>query len=145
MKSHKIKKTSWLRRRFIKSKALLEVLSWTDEASALREQILMDSAYQLVGDKVIVNINRKTQDAHVMIEVLGIPKIGLAFTDLEASTSLVYDFEESAFDVDFLTIKKRAEEIFRAVSYNLEDNYHIVFKAHNLALHFFIQKDYIES
>ena len=145
MKSHKIKKISWPRRRFIQSAALSGPLDWSDEGSVLREKILMDSAYQLVGDIFFLRANRKTEDLTVMIEVLGIPKIGLSFKDYEACTGLVYEFPESAFDVDFLTIKKRAEEIMRGVSYNLDDNYHIVLEGKNLALHFFIQKDYIES
>lgn len=145
MKSHKIKKISWPRRRFIQSAALSGPLDWSDEGSVLREKILMDSAYQLVGDIFFLRANRKTEDLTVMIEVLGIPKIGLSFKDYEACTGLVYEFPESAFDVDFLTIKKRAEEIMRGVSYNLDDNYHIVLEGKNLALHFFIQKDYIDS
>lgn len=116
-----------------------------DEASLLREKILMDSAYQLIGQKVLLSINSRTQELRVMIEVLGIPKIGLSFTDIESKEGLIYEFPESAFDVDFLTIKKRAEDIIKAVSYNLEDNYHIVLEGKNLGLHFFIQKDYIHS
>ena len=143
--SHKIKKTSWLRRRFVISNTPLDPLSWSDLSSELKQKILIDSAYQLVGDKTILKVSDKNSDTQVMIEVLGIPKLGLDFIDLEAAECLEYEFPECAFDVDFLTVKERAAELMRAVSYNLEDEYHIVLSGRNLALHFFIQKDYIQS
>lgn len=148
MTTTKLKKTSWGRRRFIKSEALPNLSSWShwaDAYEALRQRILSDSTYQLVGQKMILSLDVKTEVGNTLIEVLGIPRQDLVFLDMEPTSILVCELEESPFDVDFLTVKKRAMEIMRGISYNLEDNFHIVAEGEKLGLHFFLQKDYIQS
>ena len=145
MATQKIKKTSWLRRRFIKGSALQNPDSWVDEAFGLRKKIRSDSTFQLVGDKAELQVSFTRDEIHVLIEVLGIPQMGLSIIDQEPSEVLIYEFSEKAFEVDFATLKERAHELKRKISYPLEDSFHIVSEAENLALHFFIQKDYILS
>lgn len=148
MTTTKLKKTSWGRRRFIKSEALPNLSSWSnwgDANEALRQRILSDSTYQMIGQKMILSLDVKTEVGNTLIEVLGIPRQDLAFLDMEPTSVLVYELEESPFDVDFLTVKKRAMEIMKGISYNLEDNFHIVAEGEKLGLHFFLQKDYIQS
>jgi hypothetical protein len=143
--SLKIKKSSWARRRFIESAPLKSVEAWMDEASRIKQQILTDSSFQLVGDKVHLQVNSGTDVARVLVEVLGIPRAGLNVVDLEPCEVLVYNYPEDLFSVDFLTLKKTAVELKSKLSYSVAEDYHIVFEGKNLALHFFIQKDYIQT
>jgi hypothetical protein len=145
MAVQKIKKTAVARRRFIQSRALPNLETWMDEGESLKHTIVSESTYQLVGDKTILSINSKTQHAHVLIEVLGIPQLGLSYVDMEAVEVLVCELPETVFSVDFLTLKERAEALKQKIAHSLEDSYHIVFEANHLALHFFMQKDYIQS
>lgn len=145
MAIQKLKKMTWLRRRFIKGKVLLNLETWMDEAEGLKQRILTDSTFQLVGNKVILSFNPETQDGHVLFEVLGIPGSTLQYYDQEPGETLVCDLGISAFDVDFLTIIKRAVDLKRQIAHSLEESFHIVFEGRNLTLHFFIQKDYIQA
>jgi hypothetical protein len=145
MAIQKIKKTSWLRRRFIQGKALRNLDTWLDEAEILKNKILTDSTYQLVGDKVILSFNPLTKIGHVLFEVLGIPGSSLQYVDLEPGDTLICELELGPFDVDFLTVIARAEALKQKITHSLEETFHIVFEGHNLALHFFIQKDYIQA
>lgn len=145
MAAYKIKKSARLRRRFIQSEALDNLSLWFDISESLKEKIKTDSTFQIIGDKSIVSVNPQTGVAHVMVEVLGIPKEGLKMIDLDPCELLIYDFPESAIEVDFDTIKTRARELSKVITHRLEDSYHIVFDGINLGLHFFIQKDYIEQ
>lgn len=145
MSTTKLKKTSWGRKRFIKSEALFDPSTWADAVENLKQKILMDSTYQLVGKKMILALDVKTESAHALVEVLGIPRQDLTFLDLGPLSVLTCELEESPFDVDFLTVKKRALDIMKGLSYNLEDNFHIVVEGEKLGLHFFLQKDYIQS
>lgn len=145
MAAYKIKKTARLRRRFIESEALERFESWFDISEKMKEQIKTDSTFQIVGDKSIVEVNYKTQVSHVLVEVLGIPQAGLQISDQEPSELLIYDFPESSFEIDFGAITVRAADLMSVITHRLEHSYHIVFDGLNLSLHFFIQKDYIES
>jgi len=148
MGAYKIKKTAWLRRRFIQSEALLGLESWFDVSEKLKEIIKTDSTFQLVGDKTILSLDSKdlkSQNAHVLVEVLGIPKINLKIKDLEPCELLIYQCPEAAFSVDFETLKARALDMMGVIKLPLEDHFHIVSDGLNLELHFFIQKDYIHS
>ena len=145
MASFKIQKKSWLRRRFIKSEALHAIEGWSDVSEKLKEKILTDSTYQLVGNKVVLAINAETQETHILVEVLGIPKEGFQILDFEPRECLLYEHPETIFDVDFLTLKDRGRDLIKGIPHHLEDSYHIVFEGEKIALHFFIQKDYIDS
>lgn len=145
MAAYKIKKIAWLRRRFIQSEALLGLESWFDVSEKLKEIIKTDSSYQLVGDKTILRMDSKSQNAHVLVEVLGIPKINLKTIDVEAGELLIYQCPETAFSIDFDNLKARALDLMGVINLQLEDHFHIVSDGLNLELHFFIQKDYIHS
>lgn len=145
MAAYKIKKTVRLRRRFIESEALERFESWFDISENLKEHIKTDSTFQIVGDKSVIAVNYKTQVGHVLVEVLGIPKVGLQIVDQEPCELLIYDFPESSFEIDFEAITTRAADLMKVITHRLEHSYHIVFNGLNLSLHFFIQKDYIES
>ena len=145
MGAYKIKKKAWLRRRFIQSEALLDLGSWFDVSEKLKEISKTDSTFQLIGDKSIMALDSKSENAYVLVEVLGIPKINLKIVDLEACELFVYQCSETAFSVDFETLKTRALDLMSVIKLPLEDHFHIVSDGLNLELHFFIQKDYIDS
>lgn len=145
MAAFKIKKLSRLRRRFIQSEALASLESWFDVSEKLRDQIKTDSTFQIVGDKAHLSFNSKSQMAHVLVEVLGIPQVGHQILDSEACEFMVYKCPEAPFEVDFAAIKARALDLMSVINLPLESAYHIVSDGLNLELHFFIQKDYIHS
>lgn len=145
MAAYKIKKSAQLRKRFIQSEALDNNESGFDVSEKLKDQIKTDSTFQIVGDKTIFRINPKTQISHVLVEVLGIPKVGFKILDLEPCELLVYSCPESAFEIDIEALKARAADLMGVITHRLEDSFHIVFNGLNLELHFFIQKDYIHS
>lgn len=145
MAAYKIKKSARLRRRFIQSEALERFESWFDISEKLKDQIKTDSTFQLIGDKTVISINRKTGISHVLVEVLGIPKDGFKIIDQEPSELLIYNCPETPFEIDFESVKARAADLMRVITHRLEDTFHIVSDGLNLELHFFIQKDYIHS
>ncbi|MBC7712632.1 MAG: hypothetical protein H7177_04810 [Rhizobacter sp.] len=138
MADFKLKKISWLRRRFIRSASLQNLNDWTDVYEDLKEQILTSSAFQLVGHKGIIEINSTSGTAHVLLEVVGVPKAGFDSRDIEPQDVLVFDHPENSFSVDFLTLKKLATAIMKGIPGPISDTYHIVFDGLNLSLHFFI-------
>ena len=145
MAIQRIKKTSWLRRRFIESPPLKNLETWVDEAAVLKARIHNESTYQVVGDKTILRVNSHSGRVTVLIEVLGIPQINLPYIDLEPTETLICAVAESALDVDFLTLMDRADTLRSKITYSLESDFHIVLEGQNLTLHFFIQKDYIQA
>lgn len=134
----KLKKINWQRRRFIRSASLAELSDWSDVYEDLKANILTETAYQLVGHKSIVEIESTTGQGHVLVEVVGVPKAGFPSEDVEPREVLVFDFQKSAFNVDFLALKHEAKAIMSGISHRLDSTYHIVFDGDHLALHFFI-------
>lgn len=134
----KLKKISWLRRRFIRSRALSNLNDWSDIYEDMKKEILTETAFQLVGHKGIVEIDSLSDQAHVLVEVVGVPKAGFPSEDQEARDVLVFDYSTTVFDVDFLTLKREAQAIISGIQRPLDPLYHIVFDGHHLALHFFI-------
>lgn len=145
MAAYKIKKSARLRSRFIQSEALDKFEIGFDISEKLKDQIKTDSTFQLVGDKTVISYNAVTQSCHVLVEVLGIPKVGFKLIDQEPCELLQYACPESAFEIDFETLKARASDLMGVITHRLEDTFHIVSDGLNLELHFFIQKDYIHS
>ena len=145
MSAYKIKKSAWLRRRFIQSEILPNLESWFDISEKLKELSKTDSTFQLLGDKSIIAIDKNSQNSHVLVEVLGIPKVNLNVVDFEPCELLIYQYPQTAFSIDFETVKARALNLMSVITTPLEDHFHIVSDGLNLELHFFIQKDYIES
>lgn len=143
----KMTKKAQLRKRFVSTGPLLNPenwAEWSDLAATLKTQILKDSTFQLVGNKTILRIDSSGNRAHVLLEVLGIPQLGLGYTDQEALEVLVYEFPENIFEIDFFAVRDRARDIKRKIAHELDDVYDIVIEGHYLALHFFMQKDYIQ-
>ena len=145
MSAYKIKKSAWLRRRFIQSEILPNLESWFDISEKLKELSKTDSTFQLLGDKSIIAIDKNSQNSHVLVEVLGIPKVNLNVVDFEPCELLIYQYPQTAFSIDFETVKARALNLMSVITTPLEDHFHIVSDGLNLELHFFIQKDYIQS
>ena len=145
MSAYKIKKSAWLRRRFIQSEILPNLESWFDISEKLKELSKTDSTFQLLGDKSIIAIDKNSQNSHVLVEVLGIPKVNLNVVDFEPCELLIYQYPQTAFSIDFETVKARALNLMSVITTPLEDHFHIVSDGLNLELHFFIQKDYIHS
>ncbi|MBC7430378.1 MAG: hypothetical protein H7336_17320 [Bacteriovorax sp.] len=133
-----MKKISWLRRRFIRSASLHNLNDWPDAYEDLKEQILTSSAFQLVGHKKIIEISSTTSVGHVLLEVVGVPKPGFDSKDLEPQDVLVFDYPETGFNVDFLTLNQVVKGLMRGIPGPISDTYHIVFDGLNLSLHFFI-------
>ncbi|MBY0413516.1 MAG: hypothetical protein K2Q18_05095, partial [Bdellovibrionales bacterium] len=132
----KIKKISVLRKRFILGPSLLGQdlwPSWMDAALDLKQKIITDSTYQLVGDKVVLRVNEDSKSAQVLLEVLGIPQLGLRHLDQGPSEILIYEFPETIFDLDFAAIVDRAMALRTKIAHDLEEGYDIVFEGRNLA------------
>lgn len=138
MSELKLKKISWQRRRFIRSKALLSLSDWSDVYEDIKKLILTETAFQLVGHKGIVEIDSQTGKAHVLVEVVGVPKTGFSSEDHEPRDVLVFDYPRTIFEVDFMTLKKEAAGLIVGIQKSLGPVYHIVLDGHHLALHFFI-------
>ncbi len=145
MAAIKLKKINWQRRRFIASAELLDLSLWMDADLLLRQKILTDSTYQLVGRKSIVEMSANFKKGRLLLEVVGVPKSDLPTFDVEAQTTLVWESPEEAFKVDFLALKERAGQVLQGSKQSLNDTYHIVLDGPKLELHFFVQKDYIHS
>ncbi len=134
----KLKKISWLRRRFIRSEALTSLNDWSDVYEDMKKAILTETSFQLVGHKGIVEIDSQSGESHVLVEVVGKPLAGFPSEDHEARDVLVMEHPDTAFNVDFLTLKKEAAGLISGIQRPLDPLYHIVFEGPNLALHFFI-------
>ncbi len=127
-----------MRRRFIRSALLSNPDNWSDVYEDIKTQVLETSAFQLVGNKGIVEVNSKSGETYVLVEVVGVPRFGIQTEDHEARTVLTFEHPDSAYKVDFLTLKQDAEAIIGGMQQRLDPCYHIVFDSHHLALHFFI-------
>ena len=134
----KLKKIAWLRRRFVKSELLPDLLAWSDVTQDLKEAIQSTSAFQLLGEQAIVEIDSLTGLGHVLVEVVGVPKSEFPSIDFEAREVLVFDYPKSGFEVDFMTLMQEAKTIISGISRPVDTRYHIVFDGNHLALHFFI-------
>ncbi len=136
-------KKSWGRRRFVQSALMDDLLAWEEAALALKEIILMKTNLQIVGSKVVIEL--RGQNARIMIEVLGFPITIVSMTDLNSSWVMIHPYSKSIFEADFKTLLSTAREIKQKSPHPLEDFFHIVLDNHKIALHFFIQKDYIHA
>jgi hypothetical protein len=134
----KLKKKSWLRRRFIKSPILDNLEDWSDCYLDLKRQILTTSSYQMVGGKRIIEIDGSSGSGRILIEVVGVPNLGFDTIDVPPRDVLTWDSPESLFEVDFLALKQEAEDIIQAISGLKSSSYHIVLEGSHLSLHFFI-------
>jgi hypothetical protein len=134
----KLLKKFWPRRRFIHSEVLRSLNDWIDVYEELKNEILTTSAFQLVGHKRMLEIDSRTGQGYVLIEVVGIPKEGFSSKDVESREVLVFDYPISMFEVDFLTLNEEARAIMGRIQKPLSETYHIVFDGNHLALHFFI-------
>ncbi len=143
MNTLKLLKKTWGRRRFIKSGPIADLLAWEVDALLLKEFVLTKTNLQVVGSKVIIEM--RAQLAAVMIEVLGLPVANVSIIDLEGSDVLIHSYGDSVFEADFKTLLSKAREIQQKSPHLLEDFFHIVLDNHKIALHFFMQKDYIHA
>jgi len=143
MSTLKLFKKSWGRRRFVRSGAITDLLAWEESAITLKELILTKTNLQIVGSKVIIEL--RAQEACVMIEVLGLPVTDLSVIDFESSEVLIHTYGDSIFEADFKTVLSKAREIQQKSPHPLQDFFHIVVDNHKIALHFFMQKDYIHA
>lgn len=141
MSTLKLLKKSWGRRRFVQSDLISDLLAWEETALSLKEIILTKTNLQIVGPKVVIEL--RTQDARIMIEVLGLPVTIVAMTDFESSDVLIHPYPASIFEADFKTLLSKAREIKQKSPHPFEAFFHIVLDNHKIALHFFMQKDYI--
>lgn len=145
MASITVKKKTWQRRRFIPSDALLNLHAWMDVAEDLKQRIFRDSTFQLLGNKTILEMNSQTGQGRVLLEVTGVPRASFESFDTIPTEVLVMECPESVFNLDFMTLKNRAAEVQKAISAPVALTYHIVLSGTKLELHFFVQKDYIQT
>lgn len=144
MTTVKLKSQHFKRRRFVKSDEIIGPDVWYDTAQALREKILRDSSFQLVGAKTIVESNEQTK-ATVLFEVIGPPQAGFQHFDLDPVEILSFEAEENPFEVDFPTIREKAMAIKASIPRKLSPKVQFVIDGTKLELHFFVQKDYIQT
>ncbi|NOT78620.1 MAG: hypothetical protein HOP07_06405 [Bacteriovoracaceae bacterium] len=140
----KLKSHYFNRRRFVKSEDNISLDGWYDYAQNLKEKILRDSSFQLVASKVIIEMNDQ-RELTLLFEVIGTPQSGFQHFDLESTEVLCFKAIESPFEVDFLTIKEKALALKASIPRNLTPRVQFVIDGAKLELHFFVQKDYIQS
>ncbi len=119
--------------------------SWMDESFLLEEQIKSHSTLQKTGPKMILEVNNSTQERRILVEVVGIPSAHFDNTDMEPCDVLICSLPQGPFELSFEEIFTKAQSIQKGINLSLQNFYHIVFDGHKIALHFFIQKDYIHS
>lgn len=140
-------RSSWLRRRFIRSAFLPDPGTWMDEAHFLEEQIKSHSTFQKMGSKVILEVSpvegKAQKELRVLIEVVGIPSPIFEIVDMPDFLVLGHTLSKNPFQVSFKELLAEAESVFKGIPYTLERFYHIVLDGEKIGLHFFIQKDYI--
>lgn len=119
--------------------------SWMDESNTLEEQIKSHSSFQKTGPKIILEAWTSKEELRILIEVVGIPSPNFENFDMEPSEVLICSLPQSPFEVSFEEFFKHAQSIRKKINLSLQNFYHIVFDGQKIALHFFIQKDYIHS
>lgn len=149
MTTLKLKSQHFKRRRFIQSDEIPSLDAWYDTAQRLREKILRDSSFQLVGAKTIVECgiteSNEREKLTVLFEVIGPPQIGFQHFDLEATEVLSFEAKENPFEVDFLSLKEKAQALKASIPRKLTPRVQFVIDGTKLELHFFVQKDYIQT
>ena len=148
MTTLKLKSQHFKRRRFVRSDEIITFDAWYDSARRLREKILRDSSFQLVGGKTIVesiNVNNEQEKLTLYFEVIGPPQTGFQHFDLDPVEVLSFVAEENPFEADFLTINEKALGIKASIPRKLTPKMQFVIDGTKLELHFFVQKDYIQT
>lgn len=148
MQPLKIKKKEWGRRRFVRSLLPVSIDLWHEELLKLKDKILTETTLQIIGPEAVLELN-EADEAHLLVEVLGLPTDTLDLVDSEGAETFVYLCPESIFELDFSGLIKRAREIQRTLKskfpQSMEPVFHIVIDGQKIALHFFRQKDYSQS
>jgi len=152
MQSLKLKKHTWQRRRFVswnksQDSQKLTFENWFSSFIDLKHRLNISSHFQIIGSKVILEMdleNKETLD--LLLEVLGPPQQGFhTFDENGPFEVLSLEIAESSFEIDFESLLAKASEIKRAIPRNLRPIVHFVVDGPKLALHFFVQKDYIQG
>lgn len=148
MTTVKLKSQQFKKRRFVSSDEFITIDGWYDSAQRLREKILRHSSFQLVGGKTILesfNEINGQEKLSLFFEVIGPPQTGFQHFDLDPVEVLSFVAEENPFKVDFLTIKEKAMAIKASIPRKLRSKVQFVIDGTKLELHFFVQKDYIQT
>jgi hypothetical protein len=138
METIKLKKRSVPRKRFVISERLNSLDTWFFDYESMKNLILTNSAFQLVGKKVVLEIDEKSNSSSILIEVVGVPSMDLITIDSASREVLIYEYPKSVFDVDFKEVRKVAKGLINSTLGLSETTYHIVFDGSHLSLHFFI-------
>ncbi|MGZ3788220.1 MAG: hypothetical protein ACXVLQ_06830 [Bacteriovorax sp.] len=138
------------RRRFIKTPPLRNQEEWLAELGTLKDFLFKETHLQIVGSKTYLEFSN--EGLALMLQVLGVPPYleqkALELVDLEASPVLVYQWERDLFQVDFDELFLTSRSILGGLAAKgevLSAVYHIVFDDEKIELHFFRQKDYIQT
>lgn len=141
----KLKKMKWQRRRFLKSAPITDLSSWMDVDASLRQRLLTESTFQLVGGKSILEISAQNQSASLLLEVLGVPTPSFLTVDLMPLEVLVLECPEESFKIDFEAVMGRARQVMNGAVQPISETFHLVIEGAKLELHFFRQKDYSQT
>jgi hypothetical protein len=147
MKSLKLNKVSYQRRRFVLQK-IDEVHDDIFSAQIdLKRRLSTESLFQITNHDESLLISSKN-GIFICLEVIGIPQKSFLHQDVEAHNLYILKSQQSMYFNDFPSIKSEGDKIWHFLSQKwpkMEEFYQIVMKGNNLELHFFQQKDYIQS
>ncbi len=161
MKKLQLKKTSFIRKRFLKTPPLKKPEEWLVELENLKEFIREKSNLQMVGTKIYFEITKKSELPRMMLEVIGTPvqegllafKLGLELFDQEDSEVYVHKLSKiDLFSTDFRELIQTGRTFYRSIDKLLAgseshfyETFRLVFDNEKIELHFFSQKDYIQK
>lgn len=155
--SIQIKKFQAGRRRFIKTSALHDAGNWLSALADLKRFIAHESALQVVGHKLYLEVSRSSPEVYLLLEVVGLPYGQVAsapvLVDRESCEILAHQLKgEDLFHLDWDELLRRGASLHESLGVKLKatgvvlcDVFHFVYEQEKIELHFFSQKDYIQN
>ncbi len=146
MATLKLKSQHFQRRRYVvDNEPNITEDNWFDQGKLLKKRIREDSSFQIVGSKTILEMD-ETGKWSLLFEVIGPPQSGFQTRDDNGPFEILsYSVQEGPFMTDFPMIKKKVAELRGLIPRKLTPRVQFVIDGAKLELHFFVQKDYIQS
>lgn len=161
MKNIKLKKTYFIRKRFIKTAPLKNQEEWLAESERVKEFIREKSNLQIVGTKIYFEILKESEHPSMMLEVIGTPisqdllapGLDLELYDQESTEVYIHKLSKiDLFKSDFSQLIQLGWTLYRSLNKLLTESespfcetFQLVFDNEKIELHFFSQKDYIQK
>jgi hypothetical protein len=145
------------RKRFLKTQEIADFTNWMYFLAQLKNFLAVQSALQIVGEKIYFEMSSESNRFKIMLEVIGLPispkENELILADFEKGDILVHKLlGYDLFTLDFDHLLKISLGLKRTLLSSLSkqqevlaDIFHIVFDQGKIELHFFRQKDYIQK